>query len=62
MAGLVPPGTEVIAGLELGGVPLAAVISLKTGLPAAFVRKAAKNYGTCKLAEGARSKAKKFAS
>jgi orotate phosphoribosyltransferase len=59
MAKLIPEGTEVIAGLELGGVPLAAVISLKTGLPAAFVRKTAKNYGTCKLAEGADIKGKK---
>jgi orotate phosphoribosyltransferase len=53
MAKLVPAGSQVVAGLELGGVPLAAAISMKTGLPAAFVRKVAKNYGTCKLAEGA---------
>ncbi|HSW57797.1 MAG TPA: orotate phosphoribosyltransferase [Dehalococcoidales bacterium] len=59
MAELVPKGTDVLAGLELGGVPLAAVISLKTGLPAAYVRKVAKNYGTCKLAEGAEVKGKK---
>ena len=59
MAKLIPAGTEVVAGLELGGVPLASVISLKTGLPAAFVRKVAKNYGTCKLAEGAEIKGKK---
>ncbi len=59
MAKLIPAGTEVIAGLELGGVPVAAAISLKTGLPAAYVRKVAKNYGTCKLAEGAEVKGKK---
>jgi orotate phosphoribosyltransferase len=59
MVKLVPAGTEVIAGLELGGVPLSALISIKTGLPGAFVRKAAKNYGTCKLAEGADIKGKK---
>ncbi len=50
---LVPPGTEVLAGLELGGVPIATALSLATGLEAAFVRKAAKTYGTARLAEGA---------
>lgn len=52
-AALIPPDTEVLAGLELGGVPVAAALSMRTGLPAAFVRKAAKPYGTMKLAEGA---------
>jgi orotate phosphoribosyltransferase len=51
-AGLVPLGTEVLAGLELGGVPLATAISLVTDIPVAFVRKEAKTYGTAKLAEG----------
>ena len=51
-APLVPAGTEVLAGLELGGVPVATALSLTTGLPAAFVRKEAKSYGTAKLAEG----------
>ncbi len=49
---LVPPGTEVLAGLELGGVPIATALSLRTGIPAAFVRKQAKPYGTARLAEG----------
>ena len=53
MAKLVPDTIEVVAGLELGGVPIATAISLATGLPAAFVRKEAKTYGTAKLAEGA---------
>lgn len=50
---LIPAGTEVLAGLELGGVPIATALSLRTGLPAAFVRKEAKTYGTAQLAEGA---------
>ncbi len=50
---LVPDGTEVLAGLELGGVPLVTALAFATRLPAAFVRKSAKTYGTCKLAEGA---------
>jgi orotate phosphoribosyltransferase len=53
MVPLLPLGTEVLAGLELGGVPIATAISLRTGIPAAFVRKEAKAYGTARLAEGA---------
>lgn len=53
MVPLVPPGTEVRAGLEMGGIPIATALSLTTGLPAAFVRKEAKTHGTCKYAEGA---------
>jgi orotate phosphoribosyltransferase len=49
---LVPAGTDVLAGLELGGVPIATMLSQLTGLPAYFVRKEAKTYGTCRLAEG----------
>lgn len=52
LVALVPPGTELLGGLELGGIPLATVLSAKTGLPTAFVRKQAKAYGTRKLAEG----------
>src|SRR2546422_6500363 len=49
---LVPSATDALAGLELGGVPLATALSLRTGLPAIFVRKRPKEYGTCRLAEG----------
>jgi len=52
LAPLIPEGTEILAGLELGGVPIATALSLRTGLPAVFVRKQAKSYGTAKLAEG----------
>lgn len=52
MIALIPEDTDALAGLELGGVPLATMISHFTGLPALFVRKQAKTYGTCKLAEG----------
>lgn len=52
LAPLIPAGTEVLCGLELGGVPLATALSIHTGIPAAFVRKKAKEYGTCKIAEG----------
>ncbi|ABD09943.1 orotate phosphoribosyltransferase [Frankia casuarinae] len=49
---LVPPGAEILAGLELGGVPLVTLLSQRTGLPARFVRKKAKEYGTRRIAEG----------
>jgi orotate phosphoribosyltransferase len=52
LVGVVPAHTQVLAGLELGGVPLATMLSQVTGLPAVFVRKAPKSYGTCRLAEG----------
>jgi orotate phosphoribosyltransferase len=53
LAPLIPDGTEILAGLEVGGIPIATALSLKTGIPVVFVRKKAKEYGTCKLAEGA---------
>jgi orotate phosphoribosyltransferase len=49
---LIPEGTEVLAGLEMGGIPLATALSLETGIPCAFIRKKAKKYGTEKFAEG----------
>lgn len=52
MVALIPPGTKRLAGLEMGGIPLATALSLETGLPCLFVRKKAKEYGTCKFAEG----------
>jgi orotate phosphoribosyltransferase len=52
LAPLVPGDTDALAGLELGGVPLATMLSQVTGIPAYFVRKEAKTYGTCQLAEG----------
>ncbi|MCW3814143.1 orotate phosphoribosyltransferase [Micromonospora sp. DR5-3] len=53
LAELVPPGTEVLAGLELGGIPVVTALAWHVGLPCAFVRKTAKAYGTARLAEGA---------
>ncbi|OBF41978.1 orotate phosphoribosyltransferase [Mycolicibacterium peregrinum] len=53
MVPLIPADTDLLGGLELGGVPLATVLSQLTGIPTLFVRKAAKTYGTCRLAEGA---------
>ncbi|MDR9392030.1 MAG: orotate phosphoribosyltransferase [Trueperaceae bacterium] len=52
LAPLVPDGTDALAGLETGGIPLAVILAQRTGLPTLFVRKEAKTYGTAKLAEG----------
>lgn len=52
MVPLLPSDTQLLGGLELGGVPIATMVSALTGLPAVFVRKEAKTYGTCRLAEG----------
>lgn len=53
MAPLVPADVQVLAGLEMGGIPIVTALARHTGLPCAFVRKRAKAYGTCRLAEGA---------
>jgi orotate phosphoribosyltransferase len=52
MVPLLPSGTELLGGLELGGVPIAVALAQLTGIAAVFVRKQAKTYGTCRLAEG----------
>lgn len=52
LAALLPPAFDQLAGLELGGVPLATALALHVGRPCLFVRKKAKDYGTCNLAEG----------
>ncbi len=59
MAPLILPDTQILAGLELGGVPLATALSLETGIPLIFVRKKEKQYGTQKIAEGLEFSGKK---
>ncbi len=58
MSELIPEDAEILAGLEMGGIPIATALSLSTGLPTVMVRKKAKEYGTCKLAEGIEIKGK----
>jgi orotate phosphoribosyltransferase len=53
LASLVPEGTEVLAGLEMGGIAVVTALGRHCGLPCAFVRKTAKAYGTARLSEGA---------
>lgn len=47
------PGTDRLAGAELGGIPLVTAASLETGLPCVFIRNQKKGYGTSKQLEGA---------
>jgi orotate phosphoribosyltransferase len=54
------PRVEAVAGVELGGCPLASAVSLTSWLkgqplPALYVRKAAKDHGTKRLVEGDKS-------
>lgn len=60
MAPLIPPQTEILAGLEMGGIPISTALSLQTGLPQVMVRKHAKDYGTCQFAEGIDVKGKQI--
>lgn len=43
---------DYIAGLELGGIPIATMLSHCSKIPTLFIRKIPKEYGTCKLIEG----------
>jgi orotate phosphoribosyltransferase len=61
LAALLPDGIDALAGLELGGVPLATMVSQLSGLPTLFVRKEAKTYGTCRLAEGGEVEGRRLA-
>ncbi len=45
-------GYDVIAGMELGAVPLIVALSLETGIPYAIVRKEKREHGTTKQIEG----------
>jgi len=56
----VPPTTNLLAGLEMGGIPIATALSFETGIHQCLVRKEAKTYGTCKLAEGQEIKGKEL--
>lgn len=53
MAALVPEHAEVLAGMELGGIPLVVALSAATGLPTAFIRRLPKRYGSRRQIEGA---------
>ena len=52
LAEKIPEGIDLLAGPELGAIPLVTAVGLKTGIPFLLVRKKAKEYGTAKVVEG----------
>lgn len=60
MVQLLPTKVDFLAGLEMGGIPIATALSLETGIPALFVRKSSKEYGTRQFAEGADFRGKRL--
>lgn len=53
VAGMLAPGTDLLAAPEGAAMLLVAAVSLETGLPVAVVRKQVKEYGTRAQVEGA---------
>lgn len=56
-----PDEVDVIAGPELGAVPLVTAVSLETGIPCAFIREGQKKYGTQARIEGSIKKGQQIA-
>lgn len=52
-------GYDMIAGMELGAVPIAVALSLEINIPYVIVRKEVKSHGTKKLIEGNKVSGKK---
>jgi orotate phosphoribosyltransferase len=51
---------DMIGGAELGGVPLAAAVAMKTDKPFIIIRNSKKDYGTSKKFEGPSPKGKRI--
>lgn len=43
---------DILAGLEVGGIPITTALGLQVNKPMVFVRKKPKEYGTAKFVEG----------
>jgi len=52
-------GYDILAGMELGAVPLVVALSLETDIPYVIVRKEKREHGTSKQIEGVEVKDKK---
>ncbi|MDP7008336.1 MAG: orotate phosphoribosyltransferase [Phycisphaerales bacterium] len=48
----IPKETTLLAGAELGGIPLVSTASMASNLPCIFIRNQKKEYGTAKQLEG----------
>ena len=53
-------GYDLLAGLELGAVPLTVALSLKTSIPYVIIRKSNREHGTAKQIEGENVKNKRI--
>lgn len=53
-------GYDLIAGMELGAVPLVVALSIETNIPYVIIRKEKKEHGTSKHIEGGEVKDKKI--
>jgi len=51
-------GYDMLAGMELGAVPLVVALSLETGIPYVIIRKEKRDHGTGKQIEGGEVKGK----
>ncbi len=60
LARRLPANYDALAGLEMGGIPIATMLSQITGKPVLFIRKKAKDYGTCRFAEGGEVKSRRL--
>lgn len=60
LAPMIARDAELLAGLEMGGIPVATALSLHTKIPCVFIRKQAKSYGTKRFYEGQEIKNKKL--
>lgn len=52
LAAMLPAGTQRLAGVELGAVPLVTAVALESGLPFVIVRKGKKGHGLDRPYEG----------
>jgi orotate phosphoribosyltransferase len=52
-------GYEIIAGMEIGAIPLVVALSLETNIPYVIIRKEKREHGTSKQIEGGEIKNKK---
>jgi len=50
--GAIPEGATLLAGAELGGIPLVTTAAMESELPCIFIRNQKKDYGTAKQLEG----------
>jgi orotate phosphoribosyltransferase len=48
----IPSSTTLLAGAELGGIPLVTTAAMASGLPCIFIRNQKKEYGTSRQLEG----------